>query len=419
MIDSKSKINHVLTEASVNVISLVICQVLNYVIPVLLTPYLIKTVGVEKFGQISILQTILFYLVIVVNYGFNLSGPIELVKQKNADSSVFFSDIINTKLLLMLCVSVIGFVIPLCYGFTVGDALYIFLSYFLYLLGIVLFPEWFFHGMQKLHYLVLFFIVWKAAYCISIFVFVDLPSDYLNIVFFDAVLISIIGIISFIFVLFSFNVSYKLSTYEAIKLKIKMDKYIFFSNILTMLYTRGGFLLLGLSASSISVANFAIADKYIFIVNGALSMVNRISIPYLSIFRSNKTDSQYKIYVKYLIYSCLVIGIALFIVSFFLSDYISFWLNNGYNKNVSKLMKVLSISFVTSSLCSFASSILLIENLSNKVNHINIFGFVIGILVILPLIYLFEEYGLALGIAINSTILSLVCCYYLKLHKIL
>lgn len=419
MIGSITKIKRTLTEASLNVLSLVICQLLNYVIPVLLTPYLIKTIGIEKFGQLSILQMILFYMVMVVNYGFNLSGPIEIVKQKSLDNSVFFSDIINTKFLLMLCSSVLGLIIPICYGFTVSDSLYIFGSFFLYLLGIVFFPEWFFHGMQKLNYMVLFFIVWKALYCILILTFVKSPSDYLNVVFFDGIMIFVIGIISFVFVLFSFNMSYKISSLEAIKLKIKTDRYLFSSNILTILYTRGGFLLLGLSAPSISVANFAIAERYIFIVNGALSMVNRISIPYLSLFRVQKTDSQYKVYVKYLIYSCLVVGITLFVISFFLSDYISFWLSAGSNKDVSKLIKLLSISFITSSLCSFASSVLLIENLSSKVSHINIIGFVIGLVVVLPLIYLLDEYGLALGVVINSIVLALICCYYLKSYKLL
>ena len=59
---------------SKNFIALVLLQVTNFVIPILIIPHLIKTLGIDKFGIVSLAQTIMIYLFVVVDYGFSLSA---------------------------------------------------------------------------------------------------------------------------------------------------------------------------------------------------------------------------------------------------------------------------------------------------------------------------------------------------------
>ncbi|EEY9447163.1 flippase, partial [Escherichia coli] len=48
-------------------------QGVNYIIPLVTIPYLVRVLGLEVYGKYSIILSVLQYLVIITDYGFNLS----------------------------------------------------------------------------------------------------------------------------------------------------------------------------------------------------------------------------------------------------------------------------------------------------------------------------------------------------------
>ena len=58
----------------VNVFSLTLIQVANFIIPIVIVPYAIRTLGVEGFGSATYAQNIVAYLTILVNFGFEYSA---------------------------------------------------------------------------------------------------------------------------------------------------------------------------------------------------------------------------------------------------------------------------------------------------------------------------------------------------------
>ena len=51
-----------------------IIEIIGLLLPLITFPYLIRTIGAQKYGIIVFAQTIVAYLVMIVNFGFNVSA---------------------------------------------------------------------------------------------------------------------------------------------------------------------------------------------------------------------------------------------------------------------------------------------------------------------------------------------------------
>ena len=61
-----------------NFLSLVLLQGANYILPLLILPYLVRVLGAEKFGLVMFAQSFAIFLTVFVDFGFNISGTREI-----------------------------------------------------------------------------------------------------------------------------------------------------------------------------------------------------------------------------------------------------------------------------------------------------------------------------------------------------
>ena len=304
-------------------------QSINYIIPISLIPYLTNTIGIENFGKISIIQAILFYGTFIVNYGFNYSGTIEVSVEKNKDHSFLFSSIIYTKICLALLSSLLAFSLVLFFKLTYIEVSIVYLSFLLHLVGQSLYPEWFFHGVQKLKYSFYLILSWKVIYVILVLFFVKRQNDYLFVVFADGVLCVFTAIFSIIFVKEKYGIKFKIISFSIVKSQLIKNWHLFSSMVFTTFYTKGNFLFLGLCSSQLEVAIYAIAERYVFMINGLLSLLNRIILPYLSLYKQRSTI-QYIRLVRGSLYVVVAIGVILCVSNLLLSNHIAKLLNENF-----------------------------------------------------------------------------------------
>ena len=86
----------------VNISSQGLVQFANYLIPLLLIPYVSRVLGVDAFGRASYAQNIGMYLTLLVNYGFEYSATqeISINRGNHAKLQSIFSTVIAFKFLL-------------------------------------------------------------------------------------------------------------------------------------------------------------------------------------------------------------------------------------------------------------------------------------------------------------------------------
>ena len=252
-----------------NLFSLSGIQIINYVVPILVVPYIVRIIGPEKYGLINFSQAFTTYFILIVNYGFEYSATREISinrKDKHKISEIFTS-IIIAKCILFICTSLI-FLLLIFYLPSFKPYIEIFLFTYLIIIGNIFLPIWLFQGLEKLTKLSVFNFFTKFIYALSIFIFIKERDDYLLIPLILSVCQIIIGIISFFYSIKVFNISITLVNKNKIIAVFKDGWKLFMSTILINLYTTTNILILGILGSNLTVGYFSASSKIVNIIQG-------------------------------------------------------------------------------------------------------------------------------------------------------
>ncbi len=288
----KSEEQSTLKRLSENFISLVVLQFINIVLPLLLIPYLIRVLGIEGFGVYSFVLAIILYGVKLSDYGFTLSATYHIsLNQKNKlKRDEVFSSVLTIKILIVL--AYIIFLTPLVF---LIDKLYIYkefivLSYGV-LFGSLLFPTWFFQGMEKMKYLMYLNSFLKFIFVASVFLFVKEKSDLYLLFLLNSTAIFITGLLALYVAIKKFDVKLSLQPLSKIVFYLKDGWYIFTSKIAVEFYTTVNIIILGFFVSPLVVGYYAIAEKIIHAIGGLLDPLTRTVYPYLVNVYQDSSDS--------------------------------------------------------------------------------------------------------------------------------
>ena len=125
---------------------------LEYILAFITFPYLVRVLQVEQYGLMVFAQSIVQYFVLLTDYGFNLLGPREIAQHDSVqERGAVFSNIFFAKILLLFFSTII-FVCGLFWLEEYGEVdIVLYLTFYLMVIGNVLFPVWFFQIMYVFH----------------------------------------------------------------------------------------------------------------------------------------------------------------------------------------------------------------------------------------------------------------------------
>lgn len=242
-------------------------QSLNYLVPLLIIPILVRMVGKENFGLISHSQSLIAWFLVFINYSFDLTATRELAINGNQQDKreQLFNVVFQTKLVFFAITAVLFLIILLLVpSLRIHWQLHAIL--FLSNLGFVLYQSWFFQGERIFRIAAVFNLVAKLILGLGVLVLIRRKEDvmiYAWLIFISQLFMGIFGLV---YILKKYRIRFFQVGKKAIVSTIRSGWAVFLSNMFINLSTTSNVFILGFFASLQEVANFAAGTKIIAIM---------------------------------------------------------------------------------------------------------------------------------------------------------
>ena len=284
--------NSTIKRLSDNFIALLSLQVINYLLPLLLIPYLIQSLGMEGFGIYSFIFAIATYGVKFSDYGFDLSATYHISVHKEHPEKVneIFSSVLFIKLslamlfLLLLTISIFNF-----------EKLYqyremLFLSYGM-LIGNIFLPLWYFQGIEKMRFIMYLNGLLKLSLFVLILLFIKEPNDLPLLMLLHSIASITIGLLGVYLAMKHFNVHLVPISKEKILFYLKDGWYIFTSKIAVEFYSTSCTIIAGLFVSPLVLGYYALSVKIMAAIGNLFDPITRVAYPYLVGLYTDSNDN--------------------------------------------------------------------------------------------------------------------------------
>lgn len=267
-----------------NTIYLYLVQGLNYLLPLLVLPYLIKTLSVEAFGIYSFAFAFSQFILLLVDFGFNISAT-KKIAENNKDT-ILIRNIFWIIITIKFFLSIVSFFITVVLILSISkirfysDAI---LWSFLMVLGTVFFPLWWFQGLNKMRQMSVINAVSKLMSYPLIFIFVKKSNDYNNAIILQSLSFILASVFSLFYIWkthpFYFE-KYEFRNKKDYINEIKDSFGIFLSNSSISLYTNSLTIFLGFFSTNYNVGLFGAMERIVRVVCfGVMAPINQASFP--------------------------------------------------------------------------------------------------------------------------------------------
>jgi PST family polysaccharide transporter len=398
-----------------NIFSLGTIQLVNYILPLLTVPYLVRILKPDYYGLIAFSTATITYFIMLTDYGFNLSATRQIsIHRKNLKkvNEIFSATIFIQAALLLLSFILLSGLIFTFEIFSKNWELY-YISFGM-VIGHFLFPAWLFQGLEKMKYITIINVITKTTLTLLVFIVVKQQKDYLLIPVLTSLSFIISGIFSLVIAKYYFHISFFWPKKIVVLSQLKKGWFIFSSNLSVSLFTTSTTFILGIFTDNQSVGLFAAADKIITAIKGLNAPISQSIYPVISkkIVENKREGISFILkFGKIIIFSNLLFSILLFILAKPICTYI---LGDGYQESIHllRIMAFLPLIIVTSNLCA-------IQGLYNlgKAYLVSKYLIIIGIshlVLIFLLIPQFGVYGAATSVVITEIFGTLFSIYYFK-----
>lgn len=385
-----------------NFISLALIQGTNFILPLLVIPYLIQVVGIEKFGLISFAQVIALYLVIFSEYGFNLSATKEVSENRDNPKKLIY--IYNATLTTRLFLCLIAFLFLCLLTFSIPTLRK---DYLLYILSSTMFigqsltPTWFFLGMEQMRFITYVNLLSKSILTISTFLFIVDPGDFIYANMLNGIGSLIAGLICIAIIKKKFGIQSKLTNFTSVKERLRSSFSVFISNFSTNIYLNINIIILQIFTSASIVGMYSVAEKVFIALKNLISVIFQSIYPFACKLKL-ESELRFKAFFSGYIYISGLCFIALGMTTYYFADDIIFLIANRQLDDAVAILKIFSFIpvILTLSIPAFQAS--LIYKHDKKFSYIMIGAAVINIATNILLTIRYGAYGTAFTVVLTE-----------------
>lgn len=403
-----------------NIIALGTIKGLEYILAFVTFPYLVRVLQVENYGLIVFSQNIINYFVLFTDYGFNLLGPKEIAQQDTKEGQArVFINIFAAKMILLFFWTVVFVVGLVVFHSQYGTDIALYSIVYLTVIGNVMFPVWFFQGIQQMRYITFVNIIARTFSVVGIFFFVRFTQDYLVAAFCQSVTPMVAAVCSWVIIWKHYSDVIHKPTKIGIKSELEEAWPIFASNIAINLYTASNIVFLGFLTNNIVVGYFSGAKKIIDNVTQLFSPISQAIYPHVS----KKVTESKESAIAFLRKVVVVFGGGTFALSLFIilfADWIvRILLGYGYEQSILLLRIMAFLPFLIALSNVFGIQTMLTFGMQRDFTRIIMIAAVFNTCLVLPMIYFFEGLGVCISITLTECFVTVAMWYILRKNHII
>ena len=314
-----------------------IIEIIRLAMPFVALPYIIRTIGADNYGIIIFAQTIISYFIVFINFGLDISAvkDVSINRQNREKLGGVVSSVLSIKLAFLiissLALCIAAFFIP----YIQNNRLLFFFCFFT-CFSEVLFPIWFYQGIEKMKYLALIRFISIILYVSSIFIFIHSADDYIFVPLLQSGCNIIGGLVSLYVLINIERFRFRLPTKDLL-IKTFLNSIPFFFSRLSVIFNANmAKLFCGFFFSMQAVAAFDIAQKIATVSLTPAQMLNQAIYPQIARTRDG-------LFAKKCIYGITSVSFAIMLFLIIISPYIiSFFAQDKLPESVT-LLRILSI----------------------------------------------------------------------------
>ena len=263
-----------------NYFFMTLLQFLNTLFYLLIYPYLIRVLGGEGYGLYVFASSIAAYFIFFINFGFDLPAT-KLIAENVNNKKILervLSEVFTAKNYLFL-ISIIVFAILLFSIPLFWNNKWIFISCFSTVYSYILFPQWFFQGIQQMRVQTILQLAVKILSLPFIFVFVKEKEDLMLYSFIVAGTTILAGIISFVIIQIKYQLYVSWIALKEVKEVFNKSLPFFYSYLAGTLKEYSIPVIIGALFGMKEVAIYDLANKIIYIPRVIFMSINAAIFP--------------------------------------------------------------------------------------------------------------------------------------------
>lgn len=399
-----------------NFVSLSVLQGSNYILPLITFPYLVRVLGPEKFGLLGFAGATVAYFTLLISFGFNLSATrqISIHRENREKISQIYSAIIFIQLSFFLLS--LFLLSALVFSFEkFSQDWYVYYIIFASVLGTIMFPVWFYQGMERMKYITYMNLLSKLIYTVFIFLIIHQENDFYKVPLLSSVLAVLTGLVSLWIIRYSFQIKFSLPSVQDLVFQLKEGWHIFISTVAINLYTTSTTFILGLFTNNTIVGYYTAGEKLVKAVQGLTQPISQTIYPYIAkLVHRSKQDGL--LFIRKVI---LFIGAGTFVLSVlllvFAEGIVDLVLGSNYQHSII-VVQILSFSpFIIGLSNVLGIQTMLNYGMKKEFSKVLIAGSVINLILSFILVPMFQEVGSAVSVLIVELFVTITMFIYL--HK--
>jgi len=387
-----------------NFMSLGFQQGITIIFPLLALPYLLRILGLSGFGVFTLIQTGILYFDLLIAFGFVLTATQRIAKasddiaeQKKIISSVYFIKI------LLLTASLIAILICAIFIPYLQQHLSLLMLAAAYLLGNLLFPDWYFMGIQQMKNCTLVTFISRLISFILIIMLVKQPGDVDKAFLALATGNVLAGLAGFILLFIKIKFSFKIPEKDFVKKMVQESAYVFVSIILAPFYSSVNIFILQFFANPLVVGSYAVAQKIFSAASMLITVLNNSFFPHLSRLYASSIAA-YKKSIANILKGMTIAFLIFAVLQFFLAPYIiALLVGKSNTEDISytvTILRIMSIGLFFSPFVSFFFQQMIIQGQQQKAIKNIVITVVVNLVSAAALAYWYSGAGMAINVCI-------------------